>query len=81
MITRKIKTIAVEKLFGLYDYTLTIPSTAEDNVFIIYGDNGTGKSTMLRLAYHLLASESGHSHKTVLANAAFNFFTWNLAME
>lgn len=31
MITRKIKAIAVEKLFGLYDYTLTIPSTVEDN--------------------------------------------------
>lgn len=74
MNTRKIKTIAVEKLFGLYDYTLTIPSTVEDNVFIIYGDNGTGKSTLLRLAYHLLASETGHSHKTFLANAAFNLF-------
>lgn len=74
MNTRKIKTIAVEKLFGLYDYTLTIPSTVEDNVFIIYGDNGTGKSTLLRLAYHLLASETGHSHKTFLANAAFKLF-------
>lgn len=74
MNTRKIKTIAVEKLFGLYDYVLTIPSTAVDNVFIIYGDNGTGKSTMLRLAYHLLSSEMGHSHKSHLANSAFKCF-------
>ena len=74
MNTRKIKTIAVEKLFGLYDYTLTIPSTVVDNVFIIYGDNGTGKSTMLRLAYHLLTSEMGHLHKSYLANSAFKSF-------
>ena len=74
MNTRKIKTIAVEKLFGLYDYNLTIPSIVEDNVFIIYGDNGTGKSTLLRLAYHLLTSEPGHFHKTFLANASFKKF-------
>lgn len=74
MSSRSIKTIVVEKLFGLYDYTLTIPSTVEDNVFIIYGDNGTGKSTILRIAYHLLSSETGQSHKTFLANSSFKYF-------
>lgn len=74
MNTKQIKTILVEKLFGLYDYTLTIPSTAKDNVFILYGDNGTGKSTILRLAYHLLSSEAGRAHKTYLANITFKSF-------
>lgn len=32
--------MVVDKLFGLYNYTLAIPSTAEDKVFIIYGDIG-----------------------------------------
>ena len=74
MNTRKIKTIAVEKLFGMYDYQLTVSPGAEDNVFIIYGDNGTGKSTLLRLTYHLLAPEMGFSHKSYLANVAFKSF-------
>lgn len=71
METKQIKTILVEKLFGLYDYTLSIPVGSTDNVFILYGDNGTGKSTILRMVYHLLSSEPGHAHKTNLANIAF----------
>ena len=74
MNTKKIKTIAVEKLFGMYDYKLTTPSELQDNVFIIYGDNGTGKSTLLRLAYHLLSSETVNYHKSYLANVAFKSF-------
>lgn len=75
MITNKIKSIVVEKLFGVYDYTLTIPSDTKDNVFILYGDNGTGKSTILRLVYHLLSTEPGCAHKTKLANIAFKSIT------
>lgn len=75
MKSKQIRTIAVEKLFGQYDYMLTLPNTAlEDNVFVLYGDNGTGKSTILRLTYHLLCSELGHSHKTYIANVAFKLF-------
>lgn len=70
MDARKIKTISVEKLFGMYDYSLTVPSPTIDNVFIIYGDNGTGKSTVLRLAFHLLTSEMGNYHRTYIASGA-----------
>lgn len=75
MDTKQIKTIAVEKLFGQYDYKLTLPNVViDDNVFVLYGDNGTGKSTILRLTYHLLCSELGKSHKTYMANVAFKLF-------
>lgn len=75
MKTKQIKTIAVKKLFGQYDYKLTLPNAAvDDNVFVLYGDNGTGKSTILRLTYHLLCSELGQSHKTYIANVAFKQF-------
>lgn len=72
---RHIRTITVEKLFGLYDYKLTVDSSISDNVFILYGDNGTGKSTLLKLTYHLLSSEVGQAHKTFLANIPFRFFS------
>ena len=72
---KQIRTIVVEKLFGLYDYTLQIPMNANENVFVLYGDNGTGKSTILRLVYHILSSEMGGGHKTYLANVAFKIFS------
>lgn len=73
--SKQIKSIVVERLFGLYDYTLKIPLEAEDNVFILYGDNGTGKSTILKLVYHLISSEVGCAHKSYLANVVFKSLT------
>ena len=73
MESRHIIKIEVKKLFGLYDYSLQI-SPKQDNIFILYGDNGTGKSTILRLIYHMLTSEYGRAHKTYLANVAFELF-------
>lgn len=75
MDARQIKKITVEKLFGLYDYELTVNSNATDNVFILYGDNGAGKSTILKLTYHLLSSEIGNGHKTYIANVPFKLFS------
>ena len=42
-----INRIAVEKLFGIYDYNL--PLFSNDNVSIIHAPNGMGKTTLLRL--------------------------------
>lgn len=81
MESKQIKSIVVERLFGLYDYTLNIPLEAEDNVFILYGDNGTGKSTILKLVYHLISSEVGCAHKSYLANVAFKSLTVTLDDE
>jgi len=69
-----INKISIEKLFGLYSYeiyfkdnkTLDIP-----NVLILYGDNGSGKTTILNLLYHALASSSSEGHKTYVANIPF----------
>lgn len=73
MESKHIIKIEVKKLFGLYDYSLQI-SPKQDNIFILYGDNGTGKSTILRLIYHVLTSEYGRAHKTYIANVAFELF-------
>lgn len=55
MAARLISYIKVEKLFGLYTYK--IPETGElSNAAILYGDNGVGKSTLLRLVFHLLSA-------------------------
>lgn len=68
-----IKGICVEKLFDLYDYE--IPGKEDpkniEKVLILYGDNGSGKTTILRLIFHLLACERTEGHKTFVAKTKF----------
>lgn len=72
----KISKIEVRKLFGVYNYDLQYTSSdvAYDNLMILYGDNGTGKSTILRMIYYLLSNKERNGHKTELANIAFESF-------
>jgi len=46
----KIESITIEKLNGENNYAIKI----EDNSFILVGENGTGKSTVLSMIYYLL---------------------------
>lgn len=62
--------VIVEKLFGLYDYDLKKSEDA-GNILILYGDNGSGKTTILKLIFHLLSTEKSGGHKTFIANTKF----------
>lgn len=72
----KISKIEVRKLFGVYNYDLQYTSgdVTYDNLMILYGDNGTGKSTILRMIYYLLSNKEKNGHKSELANIAFESF-------
>ena len=50
-----IKEITIEKLFGNYDYNIKIPQG--ENVSILTGPNGYGKTTILNILGHLLNCE------------------------
>ena len=69
-----IKRIIVKNLFGLYNYE--IPQENErkdiDTILILYGENGSGKTTILKLIFHLLACELKMGHKTFVAQTKFN---------
>ncbi|EMY3477541.1 ATP-binding protein [Flavobacterium psychrophilum] len=68
--------ITVEKLFGSYDYSL--PNNLETDIsklLIIYGDNGTGKTTILKLFFYLLSTHSRSGYKTILAQTKFQKFS------
>lgn len=70
MTARLISNIRVEGLFGLYNYA--IPESGDlANAAILYGDNGVGKSTVLRLVFHLLSAASDRGHRTALYRAEF----------
>ncbi len=66
-----IKSIRVEKLFGLYTYDLD-EEKLNNSAVILYGDNGVGKSTLLRLAFHMLSPSNKNGHRTALSNIKFD---------
>ena len=71
MTAKLISGIRVKNLFGFYSYTL--PKTgAFLDAAILYGDNGVGKSTLLRLVFHLLSAANNRGHRTLLSNAHFD---------
>ncbi|MEN6317287.1 MAG: AAA family ATPase [Syntrophaceae bacterium] len=76
MTVRSIRCIRVEKLFGHHDYSLCIPEGEKQGskILILYGDNGSGKTTILKLAFHLLAPEGKEGHRTFVAPIPFRRF-------
>jgi predicted ATPase len=70
---RFIKRVYVEGLFGQFDHDLSFSEPQPDNanLMILYGENGTGKTTLLWLIYHLLNKEGKRGHRTYLARQQF----------
>ncbi len=68
-----ISRITVDRLFNLYSYELPPKSQKADfsRVLILYGDNGSGKTTILQLLFHLLSPELRRGHKTFVARTMF----------
>ena len=65
--------IEVRDLFGRYDYTLS--SNDDDRgLIILYGDNGSGKTTILQLLFHLLSTAPTRGHRTALGQIPFRRF-------
>jgi energy-coupling factor transporter ATP-binding protein EcfA2 len=68
-----ISRIVVDGLFGLYSYEIPAARQHADfsKLLILYGDNGSGKTTILSLLFHLLSPESRRGHKTFVAQTMF----------
>ncbi|MEH2295456.1 AAA family ATPase [Nostoc sp.] len=74
--------IQVEGLFGKYTYTLAKKDNnphIDSSLIILYGDNGSGKTTILKLLFHLLSTNVGKGHLTFLAKTPFANFSVFLA--
>jgi energy-coupling factor transporter ATP-binding protein EcfA2 len=68
-----IQRVEVKELFGRYDYVLEPPPSGRLNpsLLLMYGENGSGKTTILSLVYHLLSKEPSKGHRTFLAKTRF----------
>ncbi|WP_336811035.1 hypothetical protein [Bosea sp. MMO-172] len=67
-----INSIKIKNLFGLYSYDLPHEGSLAD-ASILYGDNGVGKSTILKLVFHLLSPGGNNGHRTALLEANFSY--------
>ena len=72
-----ISRISVTHLFGYLSYDLPVhrPKSAKDpSILILYGDNGTGKTTLLRLLVNVLSPVDNAGHKSFVSRTAFQKF-------
>ena len=75
--TRAIKQVLVHKLFGRYDYKIPVGYSDDADaprLCLLYGDNGTGKTTILELVFHLLSASDNRGHRTYVARTPFQQF-------
>jgi len=69
-----IRWIEIVDLFGYLNYTIPLKSSnkeASNRLIMIYGDNGCGKTTILKLIYSLLSPQRGKGHKTYILETPF----------
>lgn len=76
--TVRVSGIEVAGLFGKLDYprvALDGVDSSKSRVAVIYGDNGTGKTTILRLIYACLSPQSKQGLRTLIATTPFYEFS------
>src|SRR5689334_5147872 len=66
-----LQSVVIEKLFGRFDYNFSIPDSAEDNMRLLYGENGSGKTTVLRMIYACLSRNTDEGLRTFLGATFF----------
>lgn len=71
--TSLVQSIAIDDLFGQFRYRLRSPasSSGENDLLLLYGDNGAGKSTILNIVFHLLHPEPFGGHRTAIGQVPF----------
>jgi len=67
----KITEIKVDKLFGMFDYTIKL--NTEESLTILTGPNGYGKTTILNILYNLFNGRFFYFKKLIFGKIGFYF--------
>ncbi|WP_171904176.1 AAA family ATPase [Streptomyces abyssalis] len=75
--TLLIESVLITKLFGQFDHSIDMSASRSDNspsrrLTLLYGDNGTGKTTILNILWNALSESRERHHRAYLANSPFN---------
>lgn len=70
-----IQRVEVKELFGLYDYCIEPKASQEGDhgLILLYGENGAGKSTILKLVFHLINPVPFGGHRTYVSTVPFKW--------
>ncbi|MDV2990022.1 MAG: AAA family ATPase [Dehalogenimonas sp.] len=73
--------IYVERLFGKYTYRIPEHKNIGlfTNLIILYGENGTGKTKLLSILYHILSPARAGGHRSYIAKIPFGLFRVDLS--
>lgn len=63
--------MTLDGLFGLYKYEIPADDGALGRISILYGENGLGKTTILKILFHLLSAAGNRGHRTALGRIKF----------
>ena len=66
-----LESIKIKKLFGLFDYHITLDIT--ENITILTGPNGYGKTTILNIIYHFFNQQFSYFQKLNFESISFEF--------
>ena len=66
-----IEKIEVEQLFGESDIRIEVAKGADPRLIVIYGQNGSGKTTILELIRSMLSADDNAGHRTRIAQIPF----------
>jgi len=73
----KILNINISKLFGYKEINIDIPP--DDNLVVFYGDNGSGKTTVLDLLNHIFSPVPKGGHRTNIGKIIFQSISITLS--
>lgn len=66
-----LESIKIKKLFGLFDYHITLDTS--ENITILTGPNGYGKTTILNIIYHFFNQQFSYFQKLNFESINFEF--------
>ena len=66
-----ISSFSIEELNNFYNYKNCSIDDIESDLLILYGENGSGKTTILNLIFHLLSPKKGQGHMNAIARVPF----------
>jgi energy-coupling factor transporter ATP-binding protein EcfA2 len=76
-----ISRIEVEGLFGQFNYDLHCEGANLSKLLILYGDNGSGKTTILKSIFHFLSPATNRGRRGTLARIPFKLISVTLGQD